>query len=152
MSAGPARLGRLAIEEVRLCHAFFEDRFAGRADPDATALRLAAFSPEFRRIAPDGGVVAYADLRAFLETRSAEEAGTGLAIRIEETAVVWENADAALVSYVEHQTSRSATSRRHATALFTAAPHSPAGVQWRHLQETLIPSPRTGGECPRPSP
>lgn len=152
MSGGAATLGILALEEVRLCHAFFQDRFAGRTDPAALDARLQAFSDEFLRVAPDGSLVTCGDLRSFLERRHDEEAGTGFSIHIENETVVWESADAALVSYVERQSSRGVSSRRLATALFIASPHPPGGVQWRHLQETMIPSPQTAGEPARPNP
>ena len=139
MSACPASLGARALVEVETCHAFFVDWYAGRlGGGPALAARLAAFSPAFRRIAPDGRIVDYAELATFLGARRADEETTGFAIRIEDGRVLWESADAALISYVERQFSRQGENRRRSRALFVAAPEAPTGVVWLHLQETTI--------------
>ena len=112
---GAASIGMQALQEVQLCHAFFVDWYAGRIDDAALAERLTAFSPDFLRIAPDGRLVAFADLRGFLESRRAAEAETVFSIAIHDGAIVWESRQAALVSYVEEQTSRGSVSRRRST-------------------------------------
>ena len=149
---GALSVGRRALEEVTLSHTFFEDWFAGRVNGSALAARLEAFSPDFIRIAPDGRTVAFADLRDFLSERRSEESGAVFSIHIAEGAVVWETVEVALVSYVEEQSSHGVFSRRRSTALFVAAPNAPLGVQWRHLQETMIDPPQPGGNRPRPNP
>ena len=146
MRTGTPTIGAMALAEVETCHAFFCDWYAGRTR-GAAALdaRLAAFSPDFTRIAPDGRIVRFADLSRFLGERRSEETETGFAIRIEDGRVIWENPSAALVSYIEHQIAGDQTSRRLSTAFFLAKAEAPMGVVWRHLQETLIDPPESGG-------
>ncbi|BDA84380.1 hypothetical protein Sa4125_19220 [Aureimonas sp. SA4125] len=147
MTAGHPDLGAAALVEVAACHAFFVDWYAGRLEEAALSDRLAAFSPDFLRIAPDGRQVRFADLSMFLSARRVATA-PDFAIRIEDGHTVWRDDRAALVSYVERQSAGQVETCRQSTALFIACPTAPLGVLWRHLQETTIQPNGPAGHSP----
>lgn len=140
MTTATRTLGEKALSEVEAAHTFFADWFTGRIwDTASLEARLSAFDPAFVRISPEGRIVTAADLAALLDRRRLKE-DAAFSIAIEDGGIVFDGADAALVTYVERQVSRGAESRRRATALFLASPTAPNGVVWRHLQETMMVS------------
>ncbi|ORE97933.1 hypothetical protein [Aurantimonas sp. 22II-16-19i] len=140
MTTAARTLGENALAEVEAAHAFFADWFTGRIrDPAVLETRLSTFDPAFVRISPEGRIVTAADLAALLGRRRLEE-DEAFSITIEDGGIVFEGSDAALVTYVERQSSKGTETRRRATAFFLAAPAAPNGVVWRHLQETMMVS------------
>jgi hypothetical protein len=59
-----------------------------------------------------------------------------LTIDIRDIRTLWQEGDAALLSYIEQQYRDGRTTRRRSSALLLREPSAPRGILWRHLQET----------------
>ncbi|HVI88939.1 MAG TPA: hypothetical protein VM659_11575 [Dongiaceae bacterium] len=140
-----------ARQEIIDLHDFFALWF--RPPAEATdRLDLArcrtALAPDFRQIAPDGQSHPRAMLLQRLEAARGSRPA-GFTIEIEDIRLIWQNAEAVLLDYVERQYCRepskagaaSGETRRRATAFFTLSMAAPNGVVWRHLQETWLQAP-----------
>ncbi|QDL94234.1 DUF4440 domain-containing protein (plasmid) [Paroceanicella profunda] len=126
-----------ARAEIAARHAFFAEWFTGRAPQADLARALAAFAPDFRRIAPDGGVQDHAALRASLAAaRGCRPAG--YAIRAEDIALVWNGPKVALLTYLERQEGPGAPGPRRASAVLAPCADAPCGAAWLFVRETWI--------------
>lgn len=123
-----------ALTEVRAFHGFLVAWFTGAAEPGALTPRLARFDPAFRYITPDGADRALDELRTDLA--GAHGRRPDMRIRIEALSVRWQRADAALVTYEEHQSRGGGASARLSSALFVAGGGAPA--RWYHLHEVWL--------------
>jgi hypothetical protein len=130
-----ASLADKAEAEVHRLHAFFVAWFRGEAADFSDCER--AFAGDFRMVTPDGAVHARA---AVVDRLRAARASTDVdfAIEIAEPRLAWLRDDAVLLEYVERQHRDGQATARRATGLFIRAESAPAGVLWRHLQETWI--------------
>jgi hypothetical protein len=122
-----------AAQEVRSLHAAFIELFTGRSqDFDRCASSLA---PDFWMITPDGLLV---DRTMVLDRLTAMRAPSDFLIRISDLGLVADFGDSVLLRYIEEQYREAKTTRRIATALFSADKNAPCGVIWRYLQETWM--------------
>lgn len=143
-----ASIAESASREVHELHGFFVGWFRGAAGEADFAACEAALAPDFRVVAPDGGVQ---DRATLIDRLKAARGSVSADFRIEipELLVAWQTADAALIEYVERQYRDCRMTDRRSTALFTRHPAAPRGVVWRHLQETWTGATKGEAAAPR---
>ena len=127
----------LAIREVVELHHFFS-RWLRAKDEALDIARLeGVLDPNFRLVAPDGGV---RDRQPLIDWIAGVHGSRGPDFRIDvaDFVVVWQSPEAVLLEYVETQYIDGKTTKRLSTALFCKEPKAPCGVAWRHLQETWL--------------
>lgn len=145
---GPAEpMGELCRREVVELHRFIEDWSNGRVpDDDATFARIAdALGEGFLLVSPDGTTHELPGLLDDLRTAHGRwSGGPPGRIWIEDVQVRDEDADRAVVVYVEWQESDGVTRGRISSAVFRRRADAPAGVEWLHLHETWVPEGAAG--------
>jgi hypothetical protein len=129
-----ADLAELAGREIVALHAFFVAWFRPGPAPDFRDCE-GAFHPDFQMITPGGRLLDRCEIiQGIQATRGALEAS--LAINVLDIRPLWQEGDAALLTYIEQQYRGGRTTRRRSSALLLRAPSAPRGILWRHLQET----------------
>jgi len=132
------RLADLAIREVVELHEFFLAWLRPHKDAKLDPARFErAFDPEFRLVAPDGGVRDRAAIVGWLHDLK-EGRGADFRMEVSDFRPVWSQGDAILLEYVETQYLQGKTTQRQSTALLKRAPDAPIGIVWVHLQETWL--------------
>jgi hypothetical protein len=129
-----AGLVEKALQEVKDRHVFFADWLAGRIAETALDSAMRCFSPDFRRIAPDGREMDRAALTAWLAARRGIMPKS-FAIETADLQVVLDTAACAVVGYREIQPGQTPPVRI-STAIFVPEEAAPNGVAWLHVQET----------------
>jgi hypothetical protein len=126
-------LGAAAAREIKELHAVFVELFCGRSRDFSRC--VAAFSPHFEMVTPDGKNHDHTGVLLALERAKAP---ADFSIEISKIRSLWEDQKSVLIQYVEQQYRDGNTSRRRSTALFEAEAKAPCGVVWRHLHETWM--------------
>ncbi|WMS44295.1 hypothetical protein RDV64_07865 [Acuticoccus sp. MNP-M23] len=130
-------LAERAIREVIDRHDAFVTWFTDGTDPAVMTAITASFAPTMVAFGPDGTATHHAALLEVLEGgRAARPAD--FTITIADPEALWANDTAALITYVEHQSSGTTRTARRSTALFTADETAPNGALWQHVHETWI--------------
>ncbi|HEY7687849.1 MAG TPA: DUF4440 domain-containing protein [Dongiaceae bacterium] len=127
-------LPELAAREVVALHEFFVAWFRPGPAPDFR-LCEGAFHPDFRMVTPDGRLLAKAEIIQGIQALRGRLAAS-LTIDVLDIRTVWQEADAALLTYIEQQYRDGRTTRRLSSALLLREASAPRGILWRHLQET----------------
>lgn len=125
-------------EEIVDLHAFFEEWLAGRvpSGADRFARVERALAPGFTFVSAHGRLLSRDELLDVL--CGAHGSRPGLEIRIEEPTLRSVEGRIVLATYVEHQRTGEAETRRLSTAMLEAAPGDATGWRWRHVHETWI--------------
>jgi hypothetical protein len=133
----PLSLADLAIRESVELHDFFSRWLRAKEEALDIARLEGALDPDFRLVAPDGGV---RERKAVIDWIAGVRGSRGADfwIDVAEFVTVWQSPEAVLLEYVETQYIDGKTTKRLSTALFCRAPGAPTGVVWRHLQETWL--------------
>src|SRR5262245_47139434 len=127
-------LADLAAREIVALHEFFVAWFRPGPAPDFRACED-AFHPDFQMVTPDGRLLARTEIIQGI--RAARGAlAPSLTIEVLDIRTLWQEADAALLTYIEQQYREGRTTRRRSSALLLRAVSAPRGILWRHLQET----------------
>ena len=127
-------LADLAAREVVALHEFFVAWFRPGPAPDFRVCED-AFHPDFQVVTPDGRLLARTEIIQGI--RAARGAlAPSLTIDVLDIRPLWQEADAALLTYIEQQYREGRTTRRRSSALLLRAASAPRGILWRHLQET----------------
>jgi hypothetical protein len=134
-----ADLADLAAREIVALHDFFVAWFRPGPASDFRACE-GAFHPDFRMITPEGRMLARADIIQGIQALRGRLAAS-LTIGILEIRTLWQEGDAALLTYIEQQYREGRTTRRRSSALLLRAASAPRGILWRHLQETWESTP-----------
>ncbi|MFS8047749.1 DUF4440 domain-containing protein [Rhizobium sp. BR 314] len=123
------------FEEIIETCAAIEAWFTAEAQPSDLALLLDRFSPEFRMITMQGGVLdkqAVTDFFGPLRGKSPK-----LRIVVDEIEIVRQWTEGACLTYRETQSDADRIqSVRRSTVVLEALPDQP--LRWRHLQETQV--------------
>jgi len=127
-------LADLAAREIVALHEFFVAWFRPGPAPDFRVCED-AFHPDFQMVTPDGRLLARTEIIQGI--RAARGAlAPSLTIDVLDIRTLWQEADAALLTYIEQQYREGRTTRRRSSALLLRAVSAPRGILWRHLQET----------------
>jgi len=127
-------LAELAAREVVALHEFFVVWFRPGPAPDFRACEE-AFHQDFRMITPEGRFLGRQEIIQGIQAARGALAAS-LTIDIRDIRTLWQEGDAALLSYIEQQYRDGRTTRRRSSALLLREPSAPRGILWRHLQET----------------
>lgn len=133
-------------QEVLDLHRFFEEWF--RADRSGGEEALNRFSqvldPAFKIILPDGRTLGRDAIVEQIRGAYGSRQGAELPfrIRIDNLKVRPLDDEVELVIYEEWARVEGHWDGRLSSALFAAAPGTPNGVRWLHLQETALPEKR----------
>jgi len=131
-------LAENAIREVIERHDAFVAWFTDGSDPAVMDTMVRAFSPTMVMIDPDSAApTRHADLVAML-TGARGKRPADFSIVIAEPEALWADENAALITYIEHQSKGPVRTARRSTALFTRDEAAPNGVVWQHVHETWI--------------
>jgi hypothetical protein len=142
MSVRPTLFERAKAEIIGL-HRFFVAWYdVATADKVDFARFESVMGQGFRMIVPDSGRILDRDaVIAYVRGNRASFHGD-FVIEIEDVRSGWEAGGTIVVTYVEAQCRAGQWSRRRASALFTANTSAPNGVEWRHLHETWLQTPK----------
>ena len=126
--------------EILELHQFFEDWFAGRLEPSATAFERCrrVLPPDFTLINPDGVRTDQPELLERLQSAHGSARDTYFHIRIDEVSSRPLGADLHLVTYQEWQDTDEFVTARWSTAIMKEDAEAPNGLVWLHVQETWI--------------
>ncbi|WP_299967576.1 hypothetical protein [uncultured Roseobacter sp.] len=136
-------LARRCVQEADRLHVFLQDWLRGTLPrtsegfaPFATAL-----ADPCRVISPLGTVAERAALLSEFESThgALAEQGDTFVIRMENTVILQQWEDHALVSYEEWHDLGDQSSARLSTVLYTADRGAPLGVAWSYIHETWLP-------------
>ncbi|WP_227268184.1 hypothetical protein [Roseobacter weihaiensis] len=131
------------VEEASRLHVFLQDWLRGTLP--RTAQGFAPFADALadpcRVVSPLGTVTERAALLSEFEATHGvlAEQGDAFVIRVENTVVLQQWEDHALVSYEEWHDLGDQSSARLSTALYTADDAAPLGVAWSYIHETWLP-------------
>ncbi|GAA0938337.1 DUF4440 domain-containing protein [Pseudonocardia zijingensis] len=119
-------------------HRVIEDWLSGRAPrtPESFAAFADAHSPGFTMVTPDGALLSADELLPGFER--AHGATPGLRIRIDDVAIVHEDAAGVVATYEEWQEGPAGRTGRRSTVLLERHAEAPHGLRSRHLHETWI--------------
>lgn len=137
MTSSGTLFERVSADIVAL-HRFFVEWY-DRKTTDAADFSLfeKVMGPDMHMI-PPSGVVLDRD-RVISHVRANRGAFDGdFSIEIADIRPAWQAGEAIVVTYVEKQLRAGEATSRRASALFTANPSAPNGVEWRHLHETWM--------------
>jgi hypothetical protein len=119
-------------------HRMIEEWLGGRVPrtPAALAAFTDAHAPGFTMVTPDGALLGMDELLPGFE--GAYGSAPGLAIRIENVAVVHAETGGVVVTYEEWQDGPAGSSTRRSTVVLERDTGVPYGLRSRHLHETWM--------------
>jgi hypothetical protein len=132
-----ALLARCAAQ-VNDLHRVIEEWLTGRSPrtPASFAAFVDAHAPGFTMVTPEGALLRRDELVPGFE--GAYGSAPGLAIRIDDVAVVHADAGSVVATYEEWQDGPAGPSGRRSTVLLDRDAAAPHGLRSRHLHETWI--------------